>query len=605
MVVTARPALSRLKVVAAALGADPFIRMFLALGAAEVLLAAALGAGWLPGLAGVPAIELWLRLPFHAVRIAAIVGGLRSIRSREERLFWVFIGVTFSLWTLARLTAISGALGAPAPTITAPFLLLSGDLLLLLAVERIPHVAHAGGPLDLDRRLKLIAVSSVGIGFFTYVVVVPSVAGHSGRTAVLGFLSYVAVDALLVARFLYARTSCKSPRWKGLYSSFGLAIAFNGIVDVADVARLHSSSYLSPIMPFLLVASIFGYIVAVRYRHVPPGISGVEPELAPPDALNPLRTGSLLLGSAMLFPLVHILVYALLGPGPGTFRAHTLTTLVSMSVLLVAAVVAYRVLERQYTQQDAANRLAESRVQLAHRMEEVGQMAGGVAHDFNNLLTVISGYAELARDELSPAHPSRALVDQVVRLAARATDLTRQLLVFSRRQSIQIVEVDVNEVVARVAQSLGGWMGEDISITTDLPGDGPLRVRASAGGLESILLNLAASARDSMPRGGRLFIAAHRADMEAPTIAGFKLQAGPHVALTVRDTGEPVPAPMLPHLFEPFVAPAGRARGAGLSLAAAYGLALQSSGAIWASLPGEGGVEYTLVLPAAESPASA
>jgi len=107
-----------------------------------------------------------------------------------------------------------------------------------------------------------------------------------------------------------------------------------------------------------------------------------------------------------------------------------------------------------------------------------------------------------------------------------------------------------------------------------------------------------------MPRGGQLFITARKADMEAPAIAGLSVPTGSHVALTVRDSGEPVAASMLPHLFEPFVAPAGHARGAGLSLAAAYGLVLKSSGAIRASLPKDGGVEYTIVLPAVEEPGS-
>ena len=601
---TARPAPSRRWVVASALARDPLVRAFLAVAVLEGLLIVAANAGWLPGMAGLPAAEAWLRLPLHVLRIAAVVTGLSVVRTREERVFWVFVGAAFSFWTLAGFGGRAGASGALGTAIAGPFLVLFGDLLLLLAIERKPHMAHAGGALDLDRRLKSIAVSSVAIGFFVYFFVVPTLVGQREWTTSLGVFTYAAVDVLLAVGVLHARAWCRPPHWKGLYAAMGLAIAVSAVADLADIVivLLNSPRQASPSASVLPMLAIFGYVVAVRYRHVLPAVAGVEPDLAPADPLNPLRTGSLLFASALLFPMAHLGVYAFLKPGHAATWAHTLTTVVSMSVLGVAAVWAYRVLEHQYAQQEAANRLAESRVQLAHRMEEIGQMAGGVAHDFNNLLTVISGYSELARNDLQPAHPSRALVDQIVRLAARATDLTRQLLAFSRRQSIQIVEVDVNEVVARVAQSLGGWMGEDIAITTDLPGDGPLVARASAGGLESILLNLAASARDSMPRGGRLFITARRAAREEPAVAGLNLQPGPSVALTVRDTGEAVPAAMLPRLFEPFVAPAGHARGAGLSLAAAYGLVLQSSGAIWASLPPDGGVEYTIVLPAVEEP---
>jgi signal transduction histidine kinase len=599
--VTARLVPSRAPVVAAALARDPFVRTFLVLAVVEWLFIGIQHAGWLPNQ---HAAEAWLFLPFHVLRIAAVIADLSAVRSREERWFWGYFGAAFSLWTLAKLGGVGDAPGLPASEIVVPFLVLSGDLLLLLAMERMPHMAHAGGRLDLDRRSRSIAVSSVVGGFFVYFVVVPALVGQSEPTIRLGYFSYAAFDALVAARILYARRGCRSPRWKNLYAAVGLALGTNAIVDMAAmvVPLLNPPAAASLIMSFLPMVVNFGYVVAVRYRQVPSAVTGVEPEFAAVDPLNPLRTGSLLFASALLFPLVHFGVYAFLNPGPAAAWAHTLTTMVAMSVLGVAAVVAYRVLERQFAQQDAANRLGESRVQLAYRMEEIGRMAGGVAHDFNSLLTVISGYAEMAITDLPEAHPSRALVDQIVRLAARAADLTRQLLAFSRRQSIQMVEVDVNAVVAHVAQSLRGWMGEDVAITTDLPGHDPLLVRASAGGLESILLNLAASARDSMPRGGELRIAARAADMEAPAIAGLSVQPGPHAALTVRDTGEPVPPALLTRIFEPFVSPIGHARGAGLNLAAAYGLVLESNGAIWASLPPDGGVEYTILLRMAEKP---
>jgi len=598
-----RPSRARARVVISSLARDRFVQAFLAATFAEALLIWAVMAGTAPRLQVTPEVEVWLRLPFHVVRILAVFSGLGAIRDRRERVFWGYLGIAFSLWTLARVVGLVEAAGLLDVELWVAFLILLGDLLLLLAIERTPHEVHRTGGLDLDQRLKSIAVASVVSGFFIYFVLVPHWLAPEEQTSGLAYFTYLAIDALLIARFLSVGLRCREPRWRGIYAGLFAAVAVNGTFDAVDVLaqELASPWRTSAVLPFLPVVSLFGYVVAVRFRHVAVPVAGSEPAPTPSDPLNPMRTGSLLLASSLLFPLVHLAVYGDLRPGDPMLRAHALTALVSMSVLGIAAVIAYRVLERQYAQQEEAGRLADTRVQLAHRMEEIGQMSGGVAHDFNNLLMAISGFADMARAELPPGHPSRALVDQVIRLAARATDLTRQLLAFSRRQSVQIVEVDVNALVSHVARSLGGWMGEDVSVTTDLAGDAALRVRANTGRLESVLLNLAASARDSMPRGGQLFIRTREVELDAPTLAGLSLRPGRHIELTVRDTGERVPASMLPHLFEPFVAPAGRARGAGLNLAAAYGLVVQSGGAIWASIPQEGGVEYTIVLPAVGS----
>ena len=151
---------------------------------------------------------------------------------------------------------------------------------------------------------------------------------------------------------------------------------------------------------------------------------------------------------------------------------------------------------------EGADRLEE---QLHHsqRIEAMGRLAGGVAHDFNNLLMVISGHSQMLLDSMLPGDPARDDLDQVVRAADRATDLTRQLLAFSRRHTVKPALVNLNQLVQQMERMLGRVLGEHIHLLTDLASDGSF-VHADPGQLEQVILNLALNARDAMPSGGTL-----------------------------------------------------------------------------------------------------
>ncbi len=239
----------------------------------------------------------------------------------------------------------------------------------------------------------------------------------------------------------------------------------------------------------------------------------------------------------------------------------------------------------------------ESRLRHAHKMESIGRLAGGVAHDFNNMLTAMIGYMDLVSSGLPPEAEEQAYLTQALAAAEQASDLTRQLLAFARRQPVQPTEQDMNALLERMGPLLRRLVPEDIEIVTR-PDAKPGWVLADAGQLEQVLVNLAFNARDAMPDGGLLTIATSR---EAATVPGER----DLVVLEVADTGVGMDAETRERVFEPFYTTKQEGRGAGLGLATVYGIVQQFGGRVEvASAPGRG-ARFRILLPAIEVPASA
>jgi two-component system cell cycle sensor histidine kinase/response regulator CckA len=212
-------------------------------------------------------------------------------------------------------------------------------------------------------------------------------------------------------------------------------------------------------------------------------------------------------------------------------------------------------------------RKLEDRLRQAQKMEAVGQLAGGVAHDFNNLLTVIGGYGEIARRRIG-AGPGAAELAEVERATGRATQLTQQLLAFSRQQVLDPVVLDLNEVASSLVPMLRRLIGEDVEIAV-LAESGLPPVVADRAQIEQVIVNLAVNARDAMPTGGTLTIETRAATLDEP-----------YVCLTVTDTGVGMDAETLEHVFEPFFTTKEVGRGTGLGLATVHGIVTQSGGQI-------------------------
>jgi len=254
-------------------------------------------------------------------------------------------------------------------------------------------------------------------------------------------------------------------------------------------------------------------------------------------------------------------------------------------------VTAYVAVKRDVT----AERELEARLSQAQRLEAIGQLAGGIAHDFNNLLAVIRGYADLARAAMPVAGPATEDLDQVVLAADRASSLTRQLLLFSRRQAMEPRVVDPAAVIDGLAPMLSRLLGEhiDLEIAVAEPSAGSVRV--DPGQLEQVVINLAANARDAMPEGGRLVI---RTEPHEEDGAGW-------VRLGVEDTGMGMDETTVTHLFEPFFTTKAPGRGTGLGLSTVYGIVVQSGGRVTVtSVPGQGST-FLVDLPRVDVPAVA
>jgi PAS domain S-box-containing protein len=233
----------------------------------------------------------------------------------------------------------------------------------------------------------------------------------------------------------------------------------------------------------------------------------------------------------------------------------------------------------------------EQQLRQAQKLEAIGQLAGGVAHDFNNILTVILGRAEeVSADARLPGDVREAAVD-ISQNAERATALTRQLLAFSRRQTMQVKDVDMNTVVDNLTRMLDRILGEDVVLEFHYS-DRPAHVRADPGMIEQVLLNLAVNARDAMPFGGHLTI-----DTVVVDAGGPVRSAGSWVCLQVTDTGSGIPTDHLPHIFEPFFTTKDVGKGTGLGLATTYGIVQQHGGWIEVESEVDRGTTFRVFFP--------
>ena len=247
----------------------------------------------------------------------------------------------------------------------------------------------------------------------------------------------------------------------------------------------------------------------------------------------------------------------------------------------------------------------EQQLRQAQKMEAVGQLAGGVAHDFNNILSAIMGFSELAALGLDPeSAPARDLREST-KAVERASTLVRQLLAFSRRQTLDPMVLDAGELVAGMEKMLRRVIREDIELAFERAPDLG-RVKVDPGQLEQIVLNLAINARDAMPDGGTLSIAT--ANVELDQVYAYAhpyTEPGRYMRLSVSDTGVGMDAATRSRIFEPFFTTKEADRGTGLGLATVYGIVKQSGGSIEVhSRPGEG-ASFEIFLPRVDEAAAA
>lgn len=247
-----------------------------------------------------------------------------------------------------------------------------------------------------------------------------------------------------------------------------------------------------------------------------------------------------------------------------------------------------------------ARRLEEQLLQV-QKMESVGRLAGGIAHDFNNLLTAIMGYSRLALDDPETPPRVRSDLEQIATAAARATELTGQLLAFSRRQVLQPKALQIGAELEAITPMLHRLLGEEIRIVTIVdPTVG--HVLADPGQLTQVILNLVVNARDAMPAGGTVTIEARNIDLDVEDAQGQPdWEPGPYVLLSVTDTGVGTDDGTRARLFEPFFTTKEVGKGTGLGLATVYGIVNQSGGHVWVDSEQDHGTVFKVYLPRVEA----
>ena len=245
---------------------------------------------------------------------------------------------------------------------------------------------------------------------------------------------------------------------------------------------------------------------------------------------------------------------------------------------------------------------AEGRFIESQKVDAIGQLAASVAHDFNNIIGIVMGYSELMMEELGPGTKLGSHLEAIRSAGQRAAGLTRQLLIFSRKQTVQQVVLDLNGVVKEMNPLLQRLMHENIE-TLIVPGKQIGHIRADSGYIGQILINLAVNARDAMPRGGKLTIATSNATLdEKYALAHTGVNPGEYVMLSVSDTGTGMTAEVKAHLFEALFTTKPKGEGTGLGLATCRTIVQQSGGHIGVYSEVGIGTTFKIYLPRVDQP---
>ncbi len=251
----------------------------------------------------------------------------------------------------------------------------------------------------------------------------------------------------------------------------------------------------------------------------------------------------------------------------------------------------------EYVRDITDRKRAEEELHQSQKMDAVGRLAGGISHDLNNLLTAIGTYADLLLMDIPDTNPSNLQAQEIRNAVEQASSLTRRLLAFSRKQVLQPKVLDLKEVVRSVQGLLRRLIGEDIQLDI-LQGTEGARVKADPGQLEQVILNLVLNGRDAMPQGGTLTLETAGVNLdEEQAKETMGIEGGPHVMLSVTDTGCGMAEELQSQIFEPFFSTKERGKGTGLGLSTVFGIIKQSKGGITVSSQPGRGTTFRVYLP--------
>ena len=365
------------------------------------------------------------------------------------------------------------------------------------------------------------------------------------------------------------------------------------IGDDKAVLKLHASAGLSSRLDgryacIRVGECKVGRIAQSRLPHLHNDIQNdgelAEPDWAAREGLTAFAGRPLLVGGELVGVLA-------------LFSRATIDPVVVEGLAAVADTLAVGIQRKRV---ERVNESLEAQLRQAQKMEAVGRLAAGVAHDFNNLLSVILGYGQLLLHDLSPADPMREDLEQINSAAVRATALTRQLLMFSRRQVVEPRNVNLNDLLASIEPILRRMIGEDMDLVVITAARLPL-VYVDPGSIEQLVMNLIVNARDAMPTGGKVTIETRDVVLdELYARANVGVVPGPHVLLRVTDTGTGMDEATRERIFEPFFTTKPLGKGTGLGLATVFGIVQQSGANVRVeTAPGAGTTFFVYFPPAA------
>jgi len=255
--------------------------------------------------------------------------------------------------------------------------------------------------------------------------------------------------------------------------------------------------------------------------------------------------------------------------------------------------------ERKQAEEDR-EKLQRQLVQ-SQKMEAVGTLSGGAAHDFNNILTIIQGNAEMALMKFDPADPMYTILDQIVKASSRAARLTKQLLLYSRKEPMDFVGINLNETIERLVHMFHRVIEENIDIKTHLQSKLEC-IHADENKIEQVITNMIINAKDAMPKGGTINIGTQNVCVDEEYTRQYSYaRPGQFVCLYIEDTGTGMDKNTVKRIFDPFFTTKGRAKGTGLGLSVAYGIIKEHAG--WINVysePGKG-TTFKIYIPAAKT----